>query len=205
MAPGTGITVAMAGRATPLTRPMRRRALAIAAPVLPALTIADARPSRTASAARTTDESFLRRTPPAGSSCMSTTSLASSTSMPHVLPMASRRPTRRMGTPSSSAAWRAPATISRGPLSAPITSTAMGSRTGVGRDGSMPWEGLSGLVIPGAGSGGLVDVDGLTPAVPAAVGADDVGCLDLAALGAGALGRRGQAPVRRPATAALGL
>ena len=34
----------------------------MAAPVLPALTMAEARPSRTASAARTTDASFLRRT-----------------------------------------------------------------------------------------------------------------------------------------------
>ena len=47
---------------------MRRRALAIVAPVLPALTMADARPSRTASAARTSDESFLRLTLAASSS-----------------------------------------------------------------------------------------------------------------------------------------
>jgi hypothetical protein len=45
-----------------------------------------------------------------------------------------------------------------------MTSTAMGSRAGVDRDGSMPWEGLSGeglsgLVTPGAGWAGLVDVD----------------------------------------------
>jgi hypothetical protein len=40
-----------------------------------------------------------------------------------------------------------------------MTSTAMGSRAGVDRDGSIPWEGLSGLVTPGAGSSGLVDVD----------------------------------------------
>ncbi len=53
MLPGTGIGVAMAGRATPWSRPMRNRALAMVAPVLPALTIADAVPSRTASAART--------------------------------------------------------------------------------------------------------------------------------------------------------
>ena len=60
VAPGTGIGVAMAGRATPLMRPMRSSALAIVAPVLPALTMAEARPSRTASAARTSEESFMR-------------------------------------------------------------------------------------------------------------------------------------------------
>ncbi len=59
LAPGQGIGVAMAGRATPRMRPMRNRALAMVAPVLPALTMADARPSRTASAARTSDESFM--------------------------------------------------------------------------------------------------------------------------------------------------
>ena len=36
------------------------------APVLPAETMAEALPSRTASAARTSDESFLRRTPGPG-------------------------------------------------------------------------------------------------------------------------------------------
>ena len=62
-APGHGIGVAIAGRATPLMRPMRSSALPMVAPVLPALTMADALPSRTASAARTSDESFRRRTP----------------------------------------------------------------------------------------------------------------------------------------------
>ncbi len=61
--PGTGIGVAMAGRDTPLMRPMRSRAEAIVAPVLPAETMAEALWSRTASAARTSDESFLVRTP----------------------------------------------------------------------------------------------------------------------------------------------
>ena len=75
--PGTGIGVAIAGRATPLMRPMRSRALAIVAPVLPALTIAEARPSRTASAARTSDESFMVRTLLAGSASMAMTSEAS--------------------------------------------------------------------------------------------------------------------------------
>ena len=76
-APGTGIGVAIAGRFTPEMRPMRSRAAAIVAPVLPAEIIALARPSRTASAARTSVESFLRRTPWAGSSCIPMTSVAS--------------------------------------------------------------------------------------------------------------------------------
>ena len=42
---------------------MRRRADAMVAPVFPAETMARAFPSRTASAARTRDESFFRRTP----------------------------------------------------------------------------------------------------------------------------------------------
>ncbi len=53
--------MAIAGRLTPLIRPIRNSADAIVAPVLPAEIIAPARPSRTASAARTSVESFLRR------------------------------------------------------------------------------------------------------------------------------------------------
>ena len=68
--------MAIAGRLTPLMRPIRSSADAIVAPVLPAEIIADALPSRTASAARTSVESFLRRTPPAGSSSIAMTSLA---------------------------------------------------------------------------------------------------------------------------------
>ncbi len=80
VASGPGIGVTMAGRAIPRMRPMRSRALAMVAPVLPALTMASARPSRTASAQRTSDESFLRRTLLAGSSSMATTSPAWSSS-----------------------------------------------------------------------------------------------------------------------------
>jgi len=125
--PGTGIMVAMAGRATPEIRPMRSRALAMTAPVLPALTMAAALPSRTASAARTIDASFLRRTPCKGSSPMSMTSVAGQTSRPPASGMASAWPMSTTGTPRRSAASRAPATISPGPLSPPMTSTAMGS------------------------------------------------------------------------------
>ena len=111
--PGVGINVAMAGRATPLMRPIRSRALAIVAPVFPALTMAEARPSRTASAARTSDESFIRRTLDPGSASMAMTSEASITSRSPVSPSSPGRPTRTMGMPSS-AAVRAPATISDG-------------------------------------------------------------------------------------------
>jgi hypothetical protein len=72
---------------------MRNRALAIVAPVLPALTMADAWPSRTASAARTRDESFLVRTARAGSSCISMTSEASRMGSPPVSPMTAGSPT----------------------------------------------------------------------------------------------------------------
>ena len=76
VSPGTGNGAAIAGRDTPRMRPMRSNALAIVAPVLPALTIAEALPSRTASAARTSDESFFRRTPCAPSSSIAMISAA---------------------------------------------------------------------------------------------------------------------------------
>ena len=62
-------------------RPMRSSAAAIAAPVLPALVIASALPSRTSSALTTIDESFRVRTA-AGGSCIATTSVAGTTSTP---------------------------------------------------------------------------------------------------------------------------
>jgi hypothetical protein len=124
--PGTGSTVAMAGRCTPGMRPIRSSAAATAAPVLPALTMADACPSLTASAARTTDESFLRRTAAAGSSSIATISDAGSTSRLPVSPSASGWPTSTTGMPCCSTAWRAPATISAGPRSPPMASTAIG-------------------------------------------------------------------------------
>jgi len=52
------------------------------APVLPALTMADARPSRTASAARTSEESFMRRTLEPASASMAMTSDASGATDP---------------------------------------------------------------------------------------------------------------------------
>ena len=115
----------MAGLLTPLIRPMRNSAEAIVAPVLPADTIADAVPSRTASAARTSVASFFRRTPPAGSSPISITSDAAMRGSPFV--SRSSGPTSATSIPSSSAARRAPATISPGALSPPMASTATGS------------------------------------------------------------------------------
>ena len=95
---------------------MRSSADAIVAPVLPADTMADALPSRTASAARTSDESFLRRTPWAGSSPMAMTSDASMrgrSAMPSKPARSAARPTSTTGMPSATA-WRTPATISPG-------------------------------------------------------------------------------------------
>ena len=72
------------------------------APVLPALTIAEAAPSRTASAARTSDESFIFRTLEPGSASMAMTWEAGNTSRPPVSIRSSGRPTRTTGMPYSS-------------------------------------------------------------------------------------------------------
>ncbi len=123
----------------------------MAAPVFPAETMAAAFPSRTASAARTRDASFLRRTPPAGSSPMPMTSDAGMRGRsPQSRPSG---PTRTTSMPSSSTARWAPARISPGALSPPMASTAMGSIRG------------------------RSDVDGHAVLVPAAAGAHDVGQL----------------------------
>src|SRR3954471_6547499 len=174
--PGTGIGTAIAGRAAPLMRPMRSSAAAMAAPVLPALAIASALPSRTSSAETTIDESLRVRTA-AGGSFMPTTSVAGTTSTPLTPPgssgsITSSSPTSRTRTPNSSAASTAPATISPGARSPPIASTATVIGTGV-----------------------LLDVDDLAAAVPPAVAADDVRLLHRAAVGAGGTGGRGQPPV----------
>ena len=123
--PGTGIGVAIAGRFTPLMRPIRSSAEAIVAPVLPAEIIADALPSRTASAARTSVESFFVRTAAPGSSSIAISSLAGMSGMSASWTR-SGGPTSTTGMPSSTA-WRTPARISPGALSPPMASTAMGS------------------------------------------------------------------------------
>src|SRR5437764_10913371 len=104
--------------------------------------------------------------------------------------------------PCSSAAWRAPATISPGARSPPMASTATGSAVTMsvadaGRDA------LRRCRSPP--SRRLLDDDGLPAPVPPAVGADDVRQLGPAALRARAARRRGEAPGARPAAAALGL
>ena len=124
--PGLGIGVAMQGRTTPGSRPMRSRAEAIVAPVFPADTIALAFPSLTSSAARTSEESFFFRTLPPGSSSMAMTSVHANTSRPSGSPMSSGTPTSMTSKPSSSTARRAPAMISLGAKSPPIASRAMG-------------------------------------------------------------------------------
>ncbi len=112
---GTGMIVAIAGRLTPLIRPMRNSADAIVAPVLPAEIMADASPSRTASAARTRVESFLRRTalPPSSSISMTSDASISGRSPMSTRSPRSGGPTRTTGVPDAAAA-RAPATIASG-------------------------------------------------------------------------------------------
>ena len=160
--PGTGIGVAIAGRFTPEIRPIRSSADAIVAPVLPAEIMALALPSRTASAARTSVESFLRRTPCAGSSCIPITSDASisSSSMPVRGSRQSRPlgPTRTTGVPAL-AARNAPATIGPGASSPPMASTAIGSMRGLTVS-------LDRMVV--GGRSGSADVDDDAVAVPTA-------------------------------------
>ena len=109
------------------------------APVLPALTTADAPPSFTRRKATRIEESFFRRSARLGASSMSIVSEAwtigtwvseapqrrSSDSS------ASRRPTSTGASPSSRAAWTAPSTMLAGAKSPPIASTAI--LTGSGR------------------------------------------------------------------------
>ena len=183
----------MQGRTTPGSRPMRSSADAMVAPVLPADTMAAAFPSRTSSAARTREESFLRRTPPAGSSSMPMTSVQASSSRPWVSPTSSGGPTSTMPTPCSSDARRAPSTISPGARSPPMASTATGSVASVSGLGRSPRRLKS------------VDLDRLATLVPAAAGADHVGCLGGLAVRAHAAGRPFQTPRSSQVTAALGL
>src|SRR5580704_11433364 len=171
--------VAMQGRTTPGSRPMRSSAEAMVAPVLPADTMAEALPSRTSSAARTKEESFFLRMLAAGSSSMAMTSLQGKTSSPSGSPSMSGTPTRITESPSSSTALRAPAMISLGAKSPPIASRAMGRVN-------------------------LVDLYGDATLVPATVGADDVRQLRGRALRADAARRALQGPVGRTAASGLG-
>jgi len=105
------------------------------APVLPALTIADALASRTSSAARTSDESFLRRTPWAASSFMVMTSVQANRSRPIVSPTCSGGPTSRTAMSSSSRARaaRPQSHLVRGRLPSRRRRRAVCQRPGVGR------------------------------------------------------------------------
>ena len=78
--PAVGSTVAMAGRFTPLMRPITSVAAAMHAPVEPAEKNASARPSRTSRAPTTIEESFLERTALAGWSPISMISVVATAS-----------------------------------------------------------------------------------------------------------------------------
>src|SRR5205823_6977080 len=90
-------------------------------PVLPAETTASALPSATARQATTRELSGLARTASAGFSSIAITSAASSSASPWV---SSPVGPTRIGSTVSDAAASAPATISSGPRSAPMASTA---------------------------------------------------------------------------------
>src|SRR5258706_8820317 len=131
---------AIAGRSMPGRVLSTKREIAISAPVLPADTQACATPSFTRSTATRIDESFLRRRASAGGSCISTTSvvarmLGSSKECWRAVSstrwMASLPPTRM--TCASGVASRNrndAATVTGGPWSPPIASTAI--VTGIG-------------------------------------------------------------------------
>src|SRR3954451_17322279 len=139
-----GSTAASAGRSTPETVPITILAAIMAAPVLPAVTMAWARPSWTSSAQmRREERRFLRIGVMAGSS-MPTTSSAWTISMrpsgdPRRRSSASTRarsPTRRIEEPSSRAARKAPSTALCGAKSPPMASTAIGM---MGRFRQITW------------------------------------------------------------------
>ena len=125
-----GSTVAIAGRCTPLMRPMTRVAAAIAAPVLPAEKKPSALPSLTSRHPTTIEESDLPRTAAAGCSPISMTWVvttasqrswsAAKASTTWALPT---RSTRREGSAASAAAT--PSSTASGAKSPPIASTAM--------------------------------------------------------------------------------
>src|SRR6266540_1815794 len=116
-----GIVTAIAGRRTPRTRRSSSRHAASIAPVLPAETTARASPSPTARHAATRELFGLARTASVGFSSMAMTSGASISSRPCV--SSSFGPTTT-GETASDAAASAPATISSGPRSPPMASTA---------------------------------------------------------------------------------
>ena len=117
----------------PLIRLVTRVAPDSRAPVEPAETKASPSPSLSKFRPTVREESFFLRKAVAGSSHISTTSLAWVTATPagrslmplaaRVLRMSSPRPTRMISTPYSLLAWMAPITGAWGALSPPIAST----------------------------------------------------------------------------------
>src|SRR5947199_642149 len=174
-----GSTAAMAGRSTPRRTPTTNIATARAAPVLPAEMNALTSPSRTSSAATRNDESRLRRSACDGLSPIPTTWEAWRSSTPAAeapsrvssRSMAAVSPTRTTEAPNSRTAATAPSTTTAGPWSPPMASTAT-FRLG-------PFDG-----------------DDLPTLVVAAVRADSVRQLDLAALRTERARRRGELVVR---------
>src|SRR5499426_1689905 len=187
-----GSTAAIAGRSTPGSTPITNIAMAIAAPVLPAEMNAAASPDLTSSAATRREESRLRRSACEGGSAMPTTWLAWRTLMGRSCALrrtisrstAERSPTRTEARPNSRAAVTAPSTTTAGPKSPPMASTAIFIARG-----------------PRAPSLLALDRKDFPALIEAALGADLVRHLHLAALRAHRARRRGHLVVR-PALAA---
>ena len=132
--PRVGITGASAGRPAPGSMPNAACAASTVAPVLPALKSAPARPDATSSAATRIEASGFRRSAAAGASDISTTSGASTISIPSAgqSPWAAsrrsstpRRPTSARRTSRWRAAATAPSTILDGAWSPPMASMAI--------------------------------------------------------------------------------
>src|SRR5262245_5461999 len=128
-----GSTDTSAGRSIPGSVRSTKCAVAMRAPVSPALTAASASPLLTRSMATRIDESFLRLTAVAGDSSMATTSAACRTRTRGDPPprrrssasIASRRPTSTtVAAGCDSRKRNAPGTVTAGPWSPPIQSIA---------------------------------------------------------------------------------
>ena len=128
-----GTTGASAARRMPLIRFATRVAPDSSAPVEPAETKASPSPAFSRFSPTVSEESFFFRKAVAGSSHISTTSLAWDTATPagrslmplsaRTLRMSSPLPTRMISTPYSLLAWMAPITGASGALSPPMAST----------------------------------------------------------------------------------
>ena len=142
------------------------------APVLPALTMAEAWPSRTASAARTSDESFMRRTLWPGSASMAMTSDAGDD-------LEARRCRRaRSGRPTSTTGDAE--LVGRPAGAGDDLAGGLVAAHGVDRDGQR--SAVTGVAVSVGQSTSMA----WRPCVPAAVAAHDVGQLGGAAAGADA-------------------